>query len=111
MINIYNLVHFDEFVTHLEDIYEYIAFELCDMLNGMRIYNKIWQATESLKIFPNRGALLHKNSNTLPKYRQRFVENYTIIYYVEGDTVYIVDILYSASDIASKFEGEVNGNF
>ena len=111
MMKTYDVIPTEKFMFKVEDIYEYIAYNLQNPFDAEKHYDDILKAAYGLKIFPNRGSLLHNNSYANRDYRKIFVHNYTIIYYVEGDTVYIVDILYSASDIASKFEGEVNGNF
>lgn len=107
----YNIRFTERALIKLDEIPNYIAYILFDPFAAEKYYNDIFKAAYSLEHFPNRGSLLGHDELTNRDYRKIFVHNYTIIYYVEGDTVYIVDILYSASDIASKFEGEVNGNF
>ena len=106
MIKEYTVIPTEKFMIKVEDIYEYIAYELHNPFSAKKYYDDIRKIASSLKHFPNRGTILYSDSYMGSDYRKIFAHNYTIIYYVEGDTVYIVDVLYGKSNIKSKLEIE-----
>lgn len=98
----YNVAISKKALTDMEDIYDYISNVLESPSSAMRLYNKIADAIESLEYMPERCKLIEDEILDVFHLRQILVENYTVLYMVLDDTVSIVRVLYSSSDIASR---------
>ncbi len=80
----------------MEAIYAYVAGALKAPNAAAALYNKIASAIEGLNIFPERtreygGGL-----------RRLTVNSYSVFYKVEKSDVYVVRVLYGASDIEKR---------
>ena len=61
-----------------------------------------------LKTFPSRGALLREELDFGDdEFQQIFVFNYRIIYYVEGNTIYIVLVIDGRRGCQALFERRI----
>ena len=58
----------------------------------------------SLNIFPERCKLFDSQPEHDMGLRQLLVDNYSVIYVVEDDTVTALRVLYSASDISAQLK-------
>lgn len=84
----------------LNEIYAYIAKTLLDPRAALSLVDELEEAIFSLELLPKRGAVrrfgLYANGN----YRQLFVKNYCIIYYLveKKKEVHIVTVRYTPSN-------------
>ena len=95
----------DAALQDMEDIYGYIAGQLLAPENAMSQYNRIADAILSLSAFPERYRLLEAQPWHSMEMRWMNVDNYSVFYVLRGETVYVTDVLYSASDIEARLKG------
>ena len=86
----------------MEAIYDYIEGELLNSDAAMGQYNRIADAIESLKVFPERCRVFDSQPEHDLGMRQIPVDNYTAVYVIRGDDVVVLRVLYSASDINAR---------
>ena len=86
----------------MEAIYDYIEGELLNSDAAMGQYNRIADAVESMKMFPERCQVFDTRSERDLGMRQIPVDNYTAVYVIQGDDVVALRVLYSASDINAR---------
>ena len=98
----YNVKITGKALADMEAIYDYIADELLNPDAAMGQYNRIADAIESLKVFPERCRLFDSKPEHDLGMRQIPVDNYTAIYVVQDDDVVVLRVLYSASDINAR---------
>ena len=98
----YNVKITGKAMADMEAIYEYIADELLNPDAAMGQYNRIADAIESLKMFPERCRLFDSQPEHELGMRQIPVDNYTAIYVVWDDDVVVLRVLYSSSDINAR---------
>ena len=89
----------------MEDIYNYIAFELLSPDAAMEQYNRIADEILTLDIFPQRNRIMDSEPERRMELRRMFVDNYTVFYTIRGYRVIVTDVLYSASDIEARLKG------
>ena len=87
----------------LSDTSDYIANVLCNPSAAVNLLDKIGAAFQQLQTFPFSGTKLNDEIVRETEYRFLHVENYLIFYTVkqEIETVFIMRILYGASDYSS----------
>jgi len=91
----------------MDDIYTYIAETLLAPDTAAKQYDRIADAILSLEIMPMRISLMPSEPEHSRGVRAMYVDNYTVFFVVKPDTVYIMRVLYSASDISGKLlDGE-----
>ncbi len=83
----------------IESIYIYIAEKLLSPENAIRLYNRLKEAILKLDTFPERYNILDLGSELHHLVRRMPVDNYSVFYIVEDNTVVIIDVLYSSSNI------------
>lgn len=83
-------------------IYDYIAKSLQAPDTAARQYDRIADGIMSLSIFPERCKLFDSQPEHDMGLHQLLVDNYSVIYMVEDDTVIALRVLYSASDISVR---------
>ena len=98
----YNVKITGKALADMEAIYDYIAYELLNPDAAMGQYNRIADAIESLKMFPERCHLFDSQPEHDMGMRQIPVDNYTAVYVIQGDDVVVLRVLYSASDINAR---------
>lgn len=98
----YNVKITSKALVDMEAIYDYIADELLNPDAAMGQYNRIADAIESLKMFPERCRLFDSHPEHELGMRQIPVDNYTAIYVIQGDDVVVLRVLYSTSDINAR---------
>lgn len=90
-------------------LYNYIAIQLKAPENAMRQYDRIAEAIEGLRIFPERVKLMESEPERIMRLRQLVVDNYSAFYVIEDMQVIVTRVLYSATDISKRLL-EDNGN-
>ena len=71
----------------------------------MEQYNRIADAILSLDTFPE-FRLLESEPEKSKGIRRMVVDNYSVFYVVEDNRVVVTNVLYSASDIEARLQGE-----
>ncbi|MBQ9519354.1 MAG: type II toxin-antitoxin system RelE/ParE family toxin [Firmicutes bacterium] len=89
----------DEALSDMEQIYNYIAYNLLSPEKAMKQYNKIADVITSLSNFPEKFRCI----NGLGQ-RRAPVGNYSVFYVIKADTIYVTNVLYSASDIEKRLK-------
>lgn len=91
-------------LSDMDMIYDYIAGSLQAPDTAAKQYDRIADGIMSLRIFPERCKLFDSQPEHDMGLRQLLVDNYSVIYTVEGDTVTALRVLYSASDICARLK-------
>lgn len=92
----------------MEDIYRYISENLASPATAMKQYDRIAEAIESLNVFPERFQVMDIVPRLSKDVRQVIIDRYSAIYTVGEDTVTIIRVLYSASDLAAKLQNRLS---
>ena len=92
----------DKALTDMEEIYNYIAIQLQAPENAMGQYNRIAEAIEGLRVFPERVKLMESEPERIMGLRQLVIDNYSAFYVIEDRDVIVIRILYSAMDISRR---------
>ena len=102
----YEVLITDRASADMEAIYTYIAEALDAPGNAAGQYDRIADAILSLEMMPERVKLMDSEPEHTMGMRVLRVDNYSIFFVVKSDTVYIVRVLYSASDIRKRLSEE-----
>ena len=87
---------------NLNSIKEYITYQLNSPETAQKQYNHIVQKIFSLRTFPKRHQVFFHENNK--DFYRILADNYSIIYVIDKDTVKIIYIMYTASDILQKIQ-------
>mgnify|MGYP000848857518 CR=1 FL=1 len=85
-------------VNDLDETWNCIAIELCNESAANDTINGILKAIETLKKFPESGAILKLPEDNISGYRFVKYGNYLAFYRTEGNTVYIDRVICSRRD-------------
>lgn len=92
----------------MEEIYHYISEKLGVSATAMKQYDRIAEVIESLNVFPERFQIMDIVPRPSKDVRQAIVDHYSAIYTIEDDTVTVVRVLYSASDMSAKLQHKIS---
>lgn len=92
----------------MEEIYSYISENLGSPATAMKQYERIAEAIDSLSVFPERFQIMDIIPKLSKDVRQVIVGHYSAIYTIEADTVTVLRVLYSASDLSAKLRGRLS---
>ena len=94
-----NKIHYAvEARRDLDDIWDYIVTDLCNISAAERIVSNIMDTVDQLENFSEMGALLASIANVDSDHRFLVSGNYLIFYRVSGMNVYVDRILYGRRD-------------
>lgn len=96
----------DEALDDMEQIYNHIAHVLLAPENAMGQYNRIADEILKLDVFPERFRIMDSEPENSKDIRRMLVDNYSVFYVIKEDKVIVTDVLYSASDIENRLNGE-----
>ena len=82
----------------LNEIYDYIMFDLSNPAAAIGIIDQIMDTIDRLVDFPYLGALLSSIANIESNYRYLTVGNYMAFYRVMGENIFVDRILYGRRD-------------
>ena len=94
----------DKALADMEEIYNYIAIQLQAPENAIGQYNRIAKAIEELKMFPEKVRFMESEQERAMRLRQLVVDNYSVFYVIEKESVIVMRVLYSASDIGERLK-------
>ncbi|MBR4410753.1 MAG: type II toxin-antitoxin system RelE/ParE family toxin [Firmicutes bacterium] len=89
-------------LTDMEEIYDYISEELKAPGNAMKQYERIAKAIETLEFFPERCKCIEDKFLSAHKLRILIADRYSVIFTIQDNSVIVVRVLYSASDINQR---------
>ena len=104
ILNKYTVKISHDALQDMEDIYNHIAFVLFSPDNARTQYDRIAAAILKLDQFPERFPRVDSKLTYLNKLRRMPVDSYSVFYLVDECTVYVTNILYSASDIENRLK-------
>jgi plasmid stabilization system protein ParE len=90
----------------MEAIYNYIAEKLLEPVTAAKQYDRIADAILTLEEMPERIRLMNSKPERSRGLRPLIVDNYTVFFVVNVETVQIVRVLYSASNITHRLSDE-----
>ena len=97
----YKVVLYAKAYQDLEEIYKYISFIISEPLIAKNQTNRIWDAINSLSLFPysHQDRLVGRFADK--GYKQLVVDNYLIVYKIDESLkqVFVVRIQYIGRDI------------
>ena len=93
--------------SDLVEIKEYITIELENPTAASNVISKIIKAIRGLEHFPDIGASLSSVIDIPTDYRFLITGNYLSFYRHEGDSVYVVRVLYGKRDYLKILFGEL----
>lgn len=95
----------DSALSDMEEIYNYIVYQLQVPETAMNQYNRIADAIETLDQFPERVKLMETEGERALGLRQLRVDNYSVFFNIREERVIVTNVLYSASDITKRLRG------
>ena len=93
--------------SDLQGIKEYIAVELENPTAALNTVSRITRAIRNLSDFPASGAPLSSVVDMQTNYRFLVSGSYLVFYRQEGDSVYVVRVLYGRRDYMKILFGEL----
>lgn len=98
----YEIIISEQAAKDMNDIYEYIASVIGMPQTAMEQFNRIADAIETLNLMQERIKIMEDAKRPDQQLRQLLVDNYSVIFTIKEQTVNIVRVLYSPSNIAYK---------
>ena len=92
----------DKALSDMSAIYDYIADQLQAPDMAIQQYDRLAEAIEALRVFPERCPLLRSQPERSLGMRQLPVNHYIVIFVVTEAAVTVLRVLYSASDINQR---------
>lgn len=101
-MNRYTVNITDEALSDMENIYNYIAYDLLASENAECQYNRIAEAILKLDSFPERFQVFDAEPEHSLGIRRMVVDNYMVCYVVDSEAVTVIAVFYGASDVHSR---------
>ena len=105
-MRIYEVFVTDKANEDLNAIYDYIASRLGAPDAATNQHSRIVDAIITLEEMPRRIKLMSSSSERSKGLRLMVVDKYSIIFMIKGQSVFVVRVLYSSSDIDRRLEEE-----
>ena len=93
-----------EALADMEQIYNHIAYVLLSPENAIGQYNRIAEAILKLDVFPERFRIMDLEFEYFGGLHRMIVDNYSVLYVIQGDRVLVTNVLYSAADIERRLQ-------
>ena len=94
----YNVVITASALKDMEDLYNYIAYELKSPNSAKKLYFKIANAIKSLDLFTERYKVFCIDEGRV--IRRMLVDNYSVFYMTKANSVIVTSVLYSSRDLS-----------
>lgn len=94
----------NEALADMEQLYYHIAYVLQAPDAAMAQYDRIADAILTLDTLAERVHVMEAEPERSRGMRRLLVDNYSVFYVIQGETVTVTDVLYSASDIDSRLK-------
>ena len=102
----YEVLISDKANEDIENIYKYITDTLQAPLAAVNQYDRIADAILTLEIMPERIKVMDSEPEHSKGLRPLIVDKYTVFFVIKGETVNVVRVLYSASDISKRLSSK-----
>jgi plasmid stabilization system protein ParE len=102
----YEVIMSDKASADMDDIYNYIADKLLEPGIAAKQYDRIADAILTLEEMPERIRLMDSEPERSYGLRPLIIDNYTVFFVIDGDSVCVTRVLYSASDISKRLADE-----
>ena len=102
----YEILISDKANEDMEAIFRYISATLLAPANAAKQYDRIADAILSLEEMPERIKVMDSEPERSQHLRSLIVGSYTVFFVIHTNTVHIVRVLYSASDISNRLSEE-----
>ena len=94
-----NKIHYSpKSLSDLDEIFDYIAFELKDIIAADNTVNGIIDSINILKQFAESGSILCLPTGEVTIYRYVILGNYLSFYHLSENEIYIDRIIYGKQD-------------
>jgi plasmid stabilization system protein ParE len=100
----YNVVITASALKDMEDLYNYIAYELKSPYSAKKLYFKIANAIQSLDLFAERYKVFCIDEGRVV--RRMLVDNYSVFYMTKASSVIVTSVLYSSRDLSEIFRSD-----
>ena len=100
----YNVVITASALKDMEDLYNYIAYELSSPNSAKKLYFKIANAIQSLDLFAERYKVFSIDEGRVV--RRMLVDNYSVFYMTKVNSVIVTSVLYSSRDLREIFRSD-----
>ena len=102
----FSILYTEQAKRDVRNIYEYIAFSLCEPETAAGMYRRIIDTINSLDNMPERCPLYRDEPWHSRGLREMIVKNYIALYLVdkENRTVTVVRVLYGRRDISKQLD-------
>lgn len=98
----YQVIISEQAARDISDIYDYIYSVIGMPQIAMNQFNRIADAIDTLRLFPERIKIMTDAKRPEKEFRQLLVDNYSVIFTIHEKTVNISRVAYSPSNIANK---------
>lgn len=98
----YNVLYSPEFLRDLQEIEDYITYQLRNRDSASEVTDGLLLATDALKNFPERGKPLYLPDGTYTGYRAVIVGNYMAVYRVFGSEIQVARAVHTSQDYLQK---------
>jgi len=96
-------VHYSpEFLRNLQEIEDYISYQLMNPDSAVNIIDGLLLATDALESYPERGKPLYLPDGTYTGFRAVIFENYMAVYRVSKNEVQIARAVHTSQDYIQK---------
>ena len=102
----YEVLISDKALEDMNAIYDHIVEILLAPDTAARQYDRISNAILSLEEYPERIRIMDTEPEHTKDLRQMTVDNFAIFFVINAGTIYITNVLYSASDISKRLSLE-----
>lgn len=92
----------DKALADMEEIYIYIHEQLLAPENAIGQYNRIAEAIQNLNAFPERVRIMESEPEHTMGLRQLPIDNFSVFYVIKDNSVVVMRVLYSASNISMR---------
>ena len=96
----YKIIFTPDAVHDIENLYQYNADVLASPINAVRQRERIMAKIMKLEYMPKRHSIL-SDLEPLSELRRLLVDNFSVLYQVQDDTVIVTKVVYSRQ-IASR---------
>jgi plasmid stabilization system protein ParE len=104
----YEVLISDNANADMEAIYKYISETLLAPVTAAKQYNRIADAILTLEEMPERIRVMDSEAERKKGLRPLVVDNYIVFFVIKANTVNVVRVLYSASDISKRLTDKRN---
>lgn len=100
----YKVVVTDSAYLDMVQLHDYIRDELFSPKSAEGQYRRIAKAILKLDTFPERFSVVAFGKEYPGEMRRMLIDNYSVFYYIQEETVVVTNVIYSASDFIQRLK-------